>query len=85
MRQRDFSVTDMLYELHWIPVRKIVYYKLLLLNYKTLNGSAPEYLVNQLQDYCPTRALRSGDQNLQSSSISPLELASMSNKESYNY
>ena len=28
------------------------------------NGSAPEYLLNQLQDYCPTRALRSGDQNL---------------------
>ena len=46
-------------------VRKRVYYKLLLLTYKTLNGSAPEYLVNQLQDYCPTRrALRAGDKNL---------------------
>ena len=32
--------------------------------YKTLNGSDPEYLLNQLQDYDPTRALRSGDQNL---------------------
>ena len=64
MRPRDFSATDMLCELHWLPVRKRVYYKLLLLTYKTLNGSAPEYLVNQLQDYCPTRALRSGDQNL---------------------
>ena len=29
-----------------------------------LIGSAPEYMVNQLQDYCPTRALQSGDQNL---------------------
>ena len=56
--------TDMLCELHWLPVRKRVYYKLLLLTYKTLNGSAAEYLVNQLQDYCPTRVLRSGDQNL---------------------
>ena len=64
MRPRDFSATDMLCELHWLPVRKRVDYKLLLLTYKTLNGSAPEYLVNQLQDYCPTRALRSGDQNL---------------------
>ena len=61
---RDISATDMLCELHWLPVRKRVDYKLLLLTYKTLNGSAPEYLVNQLQDYCPTRALRSGDQNL---------------------
>ena len=66
MRPRDLSATDMLCELHWLPVRKRVYYKLLLLTYKTLNGSAPEYLVNQLQDYCPTRALRSGDQNLSS-------------------
>ena len=64
MRPRDFSATDMLCELHWLPVRKRVYYKLLLLTYKTLNGSPPEYLVNQLQDYCPTSALRSGDQNL---------------------
>ena len=60
----DFSATDMLCELHWLPVRKRVYYKLLLLTYKTFNGSAPEYLVNQLQDYCSTRVLRSGDQNL---------------------
>ena len=51
-----FSATDMLCELHWLPVRKRVYYKRLLLTYKTLNGSGPEYLVNQLQDYCPTRA-----------------------------
>ena len=64
MRPRDFSATDMLCELHWLPVRKRVYYKLLLLTYKTLHGSAPEYLVNQLQDYCPTRALLSGDHNL---------------------
>ena len=64
MRPRDFGATDMLCELHWLPVRKQVYYKLLLLTYKTLNRSAPVYLVNQLQDYCPTRALESGDQNL---------------------
>ena len=42
MRPRDFSATDMLCELHWLPVRKRVDYKLLLLTYKTLNGSAPE-------------------------------------------
>ena len=47
-----------------ISMRKRVYYKLLLLTYKTLNGSAPEYLLNQSQDYCPTRVLRFGDQNL---------------------
>ena len=40
MRPREFSATDMLCELHWLPVRKRVHYKLLLLTYKTLNGSA---------------------------------------------
>ena len=64
MRPRDFSAKDMLCELHWLPVRKLVHYKLLLLTYKALNGSVPEYLVNQLQDYCPTRVLRSVEQNL---------------------
>ena len=66
MRPRDFSATDMLCERHWFPVGRRVHYKLLLLTYKTLNGSSPEYLLNQLQDYFPTRASRSGDQNLQS-------------------
>ena len=61
MRPRDLSATGMLCELHWLPVRKRVYYKLLLLTYKTFDGSAPKY---QLQDYCPTRVLRSGDQPL---------------------
>ena len=64
MRPLDFSAKDMLCELHWLPVRKRVRYKLLLLTYKALNGSVPEYLVNQLQDYCPTRVLRSVEQNL---------------------
>ena len=35
---------DMLCELHWLPVRKRVHYKLLLFSYKTLNGSAPDTL-----------------------------------------
>ena len=78
MRPRDFSATDMLCELHWLPVRKRVYYKLLLLTYKTLHGSAPEYIVNQLQDYCPTRALRSGDQNLLSVKKSHIKIGDSS-------
>ena len=64
MRTLDFSAKDMSCELHWLPVRKRVHYKLLLLTYITLNWSSPEYLVNQLQDYFPIRVLRSVDQNL---------------------
>ena len=40
-RPLDSSAKDMLCELHWLPVRKRVCYKLLLLTYKTLNGSVP--------------------------------------------
>ena len=64
MRPLDSSAKYMLCDLHCLPVRKRVHYKLLLLTYKTLNGSAPEYIVNQLQIYCPTRLLRSADRNL---------------------
>ena len=64
MRPRDFSAKYMVCELHCIPVRTRVHYKLLLLTYTTLNGSAPEYLVNQLLDYCPTRVLQSVNQNI---------------------
>ena len=64
MRPLDFSAKVMLCELHWLPVHKQIQYKLLLLTYKTHNGSAPEYLANQLQDYYPTRVLRSVDRNL---------------------
>ena len=64
MRPWDFSTTDLLCELFLLPVRQQLHYKLFLLTYNILNGSAPEYLVNQLHDYCPTRALRSVAQNL---------------------
>ena len=59
-------------------MRKRVHYKLLLLTYKTLNGSAPEYLVNQLQDYCPTRVLRSADQNLLSVKMTCIKIGDSS-------
>ena len=93
MRPFDFSVTYMLCELRWLPVCKRVYYKLILLTYKTPNGSVPEYLVNQLQDYCPTRVLRYVDQNLLGEFLycssqyrtGPLERATTRNKESQNY
>ena len=39
-------------------------YKILLLNFKALHGLAPEYLAELLQRYNPSRALRSGSQDL---------------------
>ena len=39
--------------------KKKLWYKLLIQVYKALNGLAPEYIVDLLQEYVPTRALRS--------------------------
>ena len=57
MRPQDVSAKDMFCEVHWLPVRKRVHYKLLLLTYRTLNGSAPEYLVNQVTGLLPNKSV----------------------------
>ena len=51
-------------KLHWLPVEQRIQYKLLILVYKALNGLAPEYISDLLQEYVPTRALRSAGAHL---------------------
>ena len=59
-RKRD-HVTPLLKELHWLPVKERICYKICLLCYKCLNNMAPEYLSNFLKIYVPSRTLRSAD------------------------
>ncbi len=53
--QKFDHITPSLIDLHWLPVRKRVDFKTLLLTYKALNGLAPDYLsvllVRYKQDY----------------------------------
>ena len=51
-------------EIHWLPVRQRINFKVLLLVFKCIKGEAPMYLSNVLTPYCPTRLLRSSDQCL---------------------
>jgi len=44
-RRRD-HITPVLRDLHWLPVRRRVDYKLALLVYKSLHGLAPPYLAD---------------------------------------
>ena len=44
--------------LHWLPVQHRIDYKILLLTFKTLNGSGPTYLENLLQVKCHPRDTR---------------------------
>ncbi len=56
-------ITPILKELHWLPVKKRVDFKILLLTYKALHGKAPAYLSDMLS-YKEGRTLRSTQLNL---------------------
>ena len=52
-------VTPLLKELHWLPIKQRISFKVLLLVYKALHNSAPSYLTNTLKLYHPKANLRS--------------------------
>ncbi|KAI4887869.1 hypothetical protein NFI96_015092 [Prochilodus magdalenae] len=57
--KRKDHITPILKSLHWIPVCYRIDFKVLLLVYKCLNGLGPAYLSDMMQQYEPSRALRS--------------------------
>lgn len=57
-------ITPVLASLHWLPIQARADFKVLLLTYKALNGSAPLYLSQLLTPYTPPRPLRSLGSNL---------------------
>ena len=57
------SITPFLIELHWLPVKERINYKLLLLMFKIINGSSPVYLQNCVSYVNPGRHLRSVTSN----------------------
>lgn len=57
-RSRD-HITPVLRELHWLPIKYRIIYKILLLTFKCLHGLAPDYLTDLIQVYKPSRTLRS--------------------------
>ena len=57
--KRYTSITPILNELHWLPIKKRCQFKILLLTFKSLNGCSPEYLCDTLNVYMPNIYLRS--------------------------
>ena len=53
-RNRRSSATMMLHELHWLPIKKRVMYKLLLMVYKSPHDMVPDYITAHLLDYTPS-------------------------------
>ena len=62
--KRQEHITQVLRKLHWLPIKKRIIYKILLLTYKSLKGLAPDYLRDLLDLYVPTRILRAGSKHL---------------------
>ena len=52
--KRKFDhVTRLLIELHWLPVRQRIVFKILLYTFKALHGVTPMYLTELISPYIP--------------------------------
>lgn len=52
-------ITSHMKALHWLPLRQHIVFKLMVLTYRCLNGTAPRYLSSFVSRYHPPRSLRS--------------------------
>jgi hypothetical protein len=57
--RRYDPISPHLKALHWLPVRQRIEYKIAMLTFRSLDGSAPKYLSDLITLYRPTRTLRS--------------------------
>ena len=60
-KKRD-HITPVLRELHWLPVKQRITYKVLCMTYSCIHGGGPEYLREIIPQYVPSRSLRSSSQ-----------------------
>ena len=61
---KSSHITPILHDLHWLPVKQRIVFKILLLTYRSIHGSAPEYLSELVTVYQQSRSLRSASQLL---------------------
>lgn len=64
MSKKCNHITPILKELHWLPVKSRIQYKVILLTFRATHGLAPIYLSELIAPYIPTRSLRSASQVL---------------------
>ena len=62
--KRYDHITPVLKDLHWLPIRKRIEFKILLLTFKCMQGCAPLHLRELLVKQANTRTLRSNTKNL---------------------
>ena len=70
------SVTELMWGLHWLPIRARIQYKILLHVYKAFTNGSPTYLTDMMTSCNPVRSTRSSHLRLR-------ELANPSNPPLY--
>ena len=66
----------LLKELHWLPIRTRIEFKVVTLCYKAYRLGTPSYLASSLQTYLPSRMLRSSNQDQLTVPASRIKLTS---------
>ena len=61
--RRD-HITPILRQLHWLPIKRRIEFKILLHVFRCINGTAPLYLADMLKRQCSTGRTRSSQQHL---------------------
>lgn len=64
MTRSSDHITPILHNLHWLPVRHRIMYKIVILTFKVLIGEGTNYLSELVKVYQPGRSLRSSQQTL---------------------
>ena len=57
-------VTNLLQELHWLPIIQRIKFKILVMTFKALNNETAPYIKDLLKPYIPARTLRSANEML---------------------
>ena len=57
-------ITPTLQNLHWLPVKQRIIFKILILTYRAVNGSGPRYTMELCEPHSSQRSLRSNRQRL---------------------
>ena len=62
--KKSVHITPILRELHWLPIKSRIHYKVILLTFSIVHGLSPHYMSELVSSYTPARALRSSAHQL---------------------
>ena len=61
LSKKHTHITPILKSLHWLQVRDRIIFKILLLTFYCVQGTAPQYNIDLVHNYTPVRSLRSSN------------------------